>query len=251
MHITVMTKYAPIPDSPEAFGWFNLIQRLVPTLMLGLLIPKIQRYLNRLANLKVWTIVGLTAVAICVAIYFSNTSARWFAWSTLGLLVLLTIAVANNQPRLENVNAWLLGGMVALLAIGSFEILYQTGLLIFYDFFGCSLMTYYVTIALQLTWIIPALIVILTLYRRGLQFRVSRLTLICLGISTIAAILWFANGMDIPLLFWQGRFVEVNEAARPLMIIISRGCQGFLLLTVTTCFLPGGHSYRLQKVGQV
>lgn len=243
LHITVMTKYAPIPDSPEAFGWFNLAQRLLPTLALGLLVPSVQHALNRAANLKIWTIVGLVAMAACAAMYFFNTPGRWFAWSTLGLLTLLTITVANNQPHLGNVSAWLLGGMATLFAIGSWEILYQTGLLVYYDFFGCGITSYYVTVVLQLTWIIPALIVILTMHRRGLQLRISRTTLGCAGIAIIATVVWFTSGMDIPLLFWQGHFMEVNEAVRPLMISISRASQGFWLLAVTTCFLPGHHSH--------
>jgi len=251
MHITTMINYAPVPDSPEMFGWFNVIQRLGPTLLLGLLIPSIQRLLNRIANLKVWTIVGLVAVTACIAMYFFNTSERWFAWSTLGLLTLLTITIANNQSRLGNINAWLLGGMVALFAIGCFEILYQTGLLFYYDFFGCGIMSYYVSVALQLTWIVPALIVILTMRRRGMHLRISRTTLVCLGIALIATVVWFISGMDIPLLFWQGRFIEVNETARPLMIIISRCSQGFWLLAVTSAFLPSHHHCCYQKVEAV
>ncbi len=243
MHITVMVNYAPVPDSPELFGWFNVVQRLAPTLMLGLLIPGIQHILNRAVNVKVWTIVGLIAVAACIAMYFLNTSARWFAWSTLGLLMLLTITIANSQSRLGNVNAWLLGGMVALLAIGSWEILYQTGLLIYYDFFGSGITSYYVTVVSQLTWVIPALIVILTMHRRGLHFKINRFTLVCAGIAIVATVIWFATGMDIPLLFWQGHFIEVNETARPLLISISRSSQGFWLLAVTSCFLPGRHPH--------
>ena len=251
MHIAVMTQYAPIPDQPEALSWFNVAQRFGPVLLLSLLIPSIQRLLNRLANIDVWTGLGWVAVSYCLLTYFTNAPERWFAWSTLGLLILIVIAVARAQSHLGNVSAWLLGGMVALLAIGGFEILYQTGLLFYYDFFDCGIMSYYVTIALQLTWIIPALIVILVLYQRGLRFRINRFTLTCLSISAIATVVWFANGMDIPLLFWQGHFIEVNETARPLMISISRASQGFWLLAVVSTFLPSRHYRCFQKAEAV
>ncbi len=248
MHITVMTGYAPVPDNPEAFGWFNLIQRFLPLFTIGLLIPGIQRPLNHITNIKVGTILCWLAISFCVLTYFINIPERWFAWSTLGLLILLALTIANAQSRLGNVNAWLLGGMVGLLAIGSWEMLYHTGLLIYYDFFGSGTMSYYVTMVMQLTWIIPALIIILVLYQRGLRPRINRITIVCLGISALATIIWFASGMDIPLLFWQGHFIEVNEAARPLIISISRASQSFWLLAVTSCFLSSHHPYRLKSV---
>ncbi len=241
MHITVTTKYAPMPDSPEAFGWFNVAQRFGPLLLLGLLIPFIQRLLNRVVNVRVWTVVGLAMTVGSTLIYFTSVPERWFAWSTVGLLILIMVIIANAQKHLGNVNAWLLGGMVALLGIGSWEMLYQTGVLIHYDFFDSGIANYRVAMVSQLTWIIPALIVILVLYQRGLRPKANWLTWTSVGISVIATIIWFANGMDIPMLFWQGRFVEVNEGARPLLISISRASQSFWLLAVMSTFLPGRH----------
>jgi len=242
MHIGVMTKYTTMHERTELDAWLYALQWFVPTLMIGLLIPRVQRLLSHVANLKIWTVVGLVIVTACIVQYFTNASGRWFAWSTLGLLVLLMLLVANSQAKLGNVNTWLLGAMVVFLALGCWETLYQTGLLFYYNFFDCGIMSYYVTIAEQFTWIIPALIVVLVLYRRSLKLHVSRITAACIGISIVCTVLWFANGMDIPLLWWQGpEGLEgpiVNEAARPWLISVSRGSQSFWLLGVVSLFLP-------------
>jgi len=241
MHIAVMTKYAPAPEPTELSKWIYALEYLLPPFMIVLLVPRVQWWLNRVANVRVWTYACLAGVVACVATYFVNTQGRRFAWSTLGLLVLLVILVANTQRRHGNVSAWLLGGVVALLALGSWEILYQTGLLVYYDFFDMGMMSYCVTVAMQGLWIIPALIVILVLYQRGLRPSASRLTLTCLGVFAVATALWFATGMDIPLLWWQGpnglEGPVVNEAVRPWLISASRLSQSAWLLGVASMFL--------------
>jgi len=165
---------------------------------------------------------------------------RWFAWPTLGLLILLVIFVANNNTYLGGTNTWLLGAMVVLAAMGSWEIIYQTGLWFYRDFFGWESINYLVAVAKQFTWIIPALIAVLVLYQRyGLQPHLNRSVLACLGASVICTVIWFANGMDIPLVFWRipGRqAVAVDETARPLLISVSRGSQGFWLVGLASLF---------------
>lgn len=232
VHIGIATAYAPLPDDPGMFEWINVAQRFGPALVLILLWTKLQRVLNPVLNVKFWTITCLTVAAVTFVTYFAVGEQRWFAWTTLGLLIVLMAFVANSQPRLPNTSRWLLGAMVVLFAMGVWECLYQIGLWVFYDFFGCSFTNFYVTIALQFTWIVPALIVILVLYQRGLRFRIPNSALVCLAISVAATIVWFATGMDIPLLFWEGQFVAVNEAARPLLISVSRASQSFWLVGV-------------------
>ncbi len=240
LHIVVMTSYtSPPTEHSEAVKWLFVLQWFLPTLMLVLLVPRIQRTLNRVAEIRVWTVIGLVVAVSCVALYFSGALERWFAWTTLGLLTLLVIFIANNNRELGNTNAWLLGAMVALMAMGSWEIIYQTGLWFYHDFFGWELENYCTAIAKQLTWIIPALIAILVLYQRGLQPKVGRAALVCIGLSAVATTLWFANGMDVPLVFWRipgGQAVAVNEAARPWLISVSRASQGFWLLGIASLF---------------
>jgi len=235
-----MTKYAPMTERTELVSWFFALQWLVPTLMLVLLIPRIQKSLNRVANLRMLTVVGLVLVAVCITLYFTSMFGRWFAWSTLGLLILLMLTVANAQTERGYTSAFLLGAMVVFLSLGSWEVIYQTGLLFYYNFFGCGIMNYYVIVGEQLLWFIPALIVVLVLHQRGLRLHVSRITIACMAVSIVCTLLWFVNGMDIPLLWWQGpnglEGPVVNEAARPLLISVSRGSQSFWLLGITTMF---------------
>lgn len=236
VHIGVSTKYGPIPDNPEMFGWFNFIQRFLPVTLLVLLIPRVQRVLNYILHPRVTVIIAIMMAVTMLTVYFTVESQRWFAWTTLALLLILMTFVADSQHRIGNTASWLLGGMVALLAMGVWECVYQVGLWFYYDFFGCSFTSFYTTIAMQFTWIIPALLAILVLYQRGLRFRPSNLMFACLGVSVASTVWWFATGMDIPLLFWQGHFVEVNEAARPLLISVSRASQSFWLVGVALYF---------------
>ncbi len=242
MHITVMTTYTQPPtEHSETVKWLFVLQWFMPTLLLGLLVPRVQRVLKPAANVRVWTVIGFAITATCVVLYFTNLLGQWFAWPTLGLLVLLVVTIANSQTGLGSVNAWLLGAMVTLMAMGSWEIIYQTGLWFYHDFFGWELENYTTIIAEQFTWIIPALIVILTLYQRGLQLNRNWLTVVCLGISAACTVLWFAEGMDVPLVFWRvpsGQEVVVNLEANSTMIAVSRGSQGFWLLGIASLFTP-------------
>ena len=244
LHIGIMIRYTTPPtEHSEMVKWVFALQWLVPTFMLGLLVPRVQRFLNRVANIRVWTVVGLGVVVTCPTLYFTSMLERWFAWPTLGLLVLLVILVANNNTHLGSTNAWLLGVMVALAAMGSWEIIYQTGLWFYHDFFGWESGNYLVAVSKQLTWVIPALIVVLVLYQRGLRLSVTRIALTCIGASIVCTTLWFANGMDVPLIFWRipgGQTVAVNEAARPWLISVSRGSQSFWLLGIASLFTKGG-----------
>lgn len=241
LHIGLMTNYTTPPaEHSEAAKWMFALQWFVPAFMLGLLVPRVQHSLNRVANIRVWTVVGLGFAAVCIALYFTSMLERWFAWTTLGLLVLLVIFIANSNTHLRNTSAWLLGAMVVLAAMGSWEIIYQTGLWLYHNFFGWPLSSYLVAVAKQCTWIIPALIVVLVLYQRSsLRPHLNRVVLACLGVSVVSTVIWFANGMDVPLVFWRvpgGQEVAVNEAARPWLISVSRGSQAFWLVGLATMF---------------
>jgi len=230
IHIGVSTTYAALPDNEEMFGWLNVVQHFLPTLALVFLWTKLQRGLNPVLKVRPWTTAVLALVVTAFVIYFTIEAQRWFAWTTIGLLALLITFVANMRPDLPNTSRWVLGAATVFLAMGIWECLYQVGVWLFYDFFGCSTMSFVVTIGLQFLWIIPALITILVLYQRGLRFRIPNIALMCLAISVVATIVWFVTGMDIPLLFWEGRFIGLNEAARPWLISVSRASQAFWLV---------------------
>lgn len=243
LHIGVMTKYSDLPEvMSEALLWVFALQWFIPTFMLILLVPRIQRWLNPVAMASPWTFLILSVVVGCTALYFTGAAERWFAWPTLGLLILLMLAVANTQVRPRSTSAWLSGAMIVLFAMGCWEALYQTGLLFYYDFFGSGIMSYWVAIGKQLLWVIPALIVFVVLYQRGLRPEVNLVALTCIGLSIVCTIVWFVGGMDIPLLFWKGYFVSINHDANPLLISISRGSQSFWLLGVASLYIRRAHA---------
>ena len=125
LHIGIMTEYAARYGSTEFGRWLYALQWLIPTLMLGLLVPRIQKVLNVVANIKVGTSIGFVIIAICIVQYAVNEPGRWFAWSTLGLLVLLMLTIVNSQARLGNTNAFVT--LLRLLWLWNNELLRRGG----------------------------------------------------------------------------------------------------------------------------
>lgn len=242
MHIVMGSNYVPTPEPSETVKLLAASQWFIPTLMLVYLVPRVNKWATPVAEGSLWPGVIFIMVAGCIVLQLLGIPGLWWAWSTLGLLLLIIMSVVNrNVTRLGSLNAWLLGVMVMLLGMGSWEAIYQTGLLFYHDFFGSDTVNYVIVMAEQLTWIIPALIVILVLYKRyGNYVSLERGALVCIGVSVVCTTIWFANGMDIPLVWYQGPegivgpFVNAN--ADPVMLSVSRGSQGFWLLGTAMLF---------------
>jgi len=241
MHI-VMTRYTATPESSEAVKLLAASQWFVPTLLLAGLVPRVQKLLAPILKVDYWSIFGLIMVFGCVILQLAGVPGLWWSWSTLGLLIIVVMVVANmNKDQLGQPSALLLGLMVMFLGMASWEALYQTGLLAYHDFFGSRTINYAVVIAEQLAWIIPAVIIMLVLYQRyGHIARISTPALVCLLISVACTTVWFVNDMAIPLMWYQGPEGIVGPFATdasPLMLSVSRGSQSFWLLGVMSLFV--------------
>ena len=245
VHSTLLVDYVPTPEATETIKLLAALQWFVPALLLTALVPRVSRALVPILPLQLWTDVGLVAAAVSVALQLAGIPGLWWSWSTMGLLIILVITIANAaKAKLGQVNALLLGTMVTLLAIASWETIYQTGLLFYHDFFGSRAINYAIVVAEQLTWVFPALIVILVLYRRyGSCIYVSRVVLVYIAAAAIFTTIWFVGGMEIPLLWYQGPEGIVgpieNVMANPIMLMVSRGSQSFWLLGIASLFITG------------
>lgn len=238
LHIFAFTSYTPTPQLPEAGKLLAASQWLVPTLLLAVLVPRVNKWLTPILKVRFWTCVGFGLVAACVTLELMDVPGLWWAWSTLGLLTFIVILVANAlSSKLGQVNALLLGAMVTLLGIASWEILYQTGLFFYHNFFGSGAINYIIVVAENLTWVIPALIVTLVLYMRYGNFvRANIITLACIALTVVLTSMWFADGMQIPLVWYKGVGPFVTDA-NWWAISISRGSQVFWVLGIATLFL--------------
>lgn len=239
MYVTILSPYVAVPgESSTAVQLLRALQWLIPLLLLVFLIPGVAKAARRLFNVKFWTTVGLAAAVACTALELLRLPGLWWSWSTLGLAaVVFTVVV--NLTALAPTERFLLSTVVVLAGLAGFELLYQTGLVFYWNFFGSGLANYTVVVAENLMWLIPSLIVIFVLQQRHGIVHLSAVTVVHLTIFAACTAVWFANGMDIPLRWWQG-VGPFDAYPRELMIAVSRGSQGFLCAGIASLFINGG-----------
>lgn len=228
LHVAVFTHYPATPQLSQTASIVSALQWLIPTVLFVLLIPAIERIK---LPIRLITFAGLAFVVVCVILSILKLPGLWWSWTTLGFITLIILLVLNETKLLS------LSFAVAFLSLGSFEIIYQTGLWFYYNFFGSGLANFVVVITENLLWIVPSTIMVLILQRRYKIFKPNILSLTLFSISVICSVVWFSNSMDIPLLWWKGFGPWMNESARPLFIAISRGSQTFWILGIMTLFV--------------
>jgi dolichol-phosphate mannosyltransferase len=119
-----------------------------------------------------------------------------------------------------------------ITAVATWEVLYQVGVWFYHDFFGATLWNFIIVMFLQLLWILPCAIIMGVLASRyKLKLRVTPVTVGSLVVMITATVIWFANGMHVPL-YWDGPNGPFVSLANPEMIMVSRASQGFWYLTL-------------------
>ena len=226
LHIAVFTYYPAMKQPSQTVLMFDAAQWLVPMLCFVFLIPKFER-----VPIRILTYLGLAFTVLCAVLAGLKVPGIWWAWSTLGFIMIVALVVLNETKLLS------LSLAVVFLGFGSWEIIYQLGLWFYHSFYGGDLGNLTAVLAENLTWIIASVIIIAVLQRRYKIFRPGTVAYVLFGISIICTAVWFATGMDIPLLWWKGVGPWTNPAARPLFIMISRGSQAFWMLGTAALFV--------------
>ena len=241
LHVFVFIDYTITPEPSESMMLLAASQWIVPPILMILAVPGVARFVKPVVKVGPWTVLGLILIVGCIVCQVLGYPGLWWAWTTMAMLTFVVLVVANsNKDRLGHLDASLLGLMVMFLAMASWEVIYQTGLLFFHEFFGSGAVNYMIVMAEQLLWILPAIVVILILYRRyKYRPRLGGLAVASFIASIVCTIVWFANGMDIPLHWWKGLGPFVNEDVSRYMIMASRASQGCWLLGVTLLFSGG------------
>lgn len=228
LHTVLFTYYPATPKLSETQMLLGATQWLLPIACFVFLIPGLERLPLKLVN---W--VGLVLILVCATFATTHLPGLWWSWSTLGFIIVVALLVINDTNLLA------LAAAVVFLGFGSWEIIYQVGLWHYHEFFGSELSNLMVVIAENLMWVISSLIILLVLQRRYKIFRPNNFAAIFFSLAVASTVIWFANGMDVPLLWWRGNGPWVNESARQSYIILSRCSQACWLLGTATLFTGG------------
>ena len=230
LYATILTPYVAVVDQSKQSipaQYLMGLQWFIPSLLLVFLIPGVAKIAKPIFNIRFWTVIGLILLTICVVLELTKRAGLWWSWSTIGLAAVIFVVVINETKSV------LVGAASVLLGLGIFEILYQTGLAFYWQFFGNGFVNYVVVVAENLLWVIPS-IVIIVVSRKKVSFNLS--TAICLSVLILCTVVWFINGMDIPLKWYLGTG-PFDAHPRDLFLAISRGSQGFCCASVATLFL--------------
>ncbi len=225
-YVTTLSSYTMIAKSNDFVQLLAALQWFLPMIMLLFMGPKVHHIFSK----TFWRDAALVVTTVCFALSIWGVPGLWWSWSTAGLIALIFAFVIDSTDSV------ILALSAVLLGFGSWEILYQTGLYFYHEFFGSGLTNYLVVVAENMMWIIPALIVVVVIRSRQQAFQPQYVLIaLCALFSVACTTLWFSNGMDVPLLWWQGQGPFLSDAS-PQMIAVSRGSQGFWCVAIAMIF---------------
>lgn len=236
IHTFVFTAYPNLAAANSISLEIQSLQWIIPPIILLLFL---YYYTNsnkapRITN-KAWNVFGLSVFVLCVILQITGAPGYWWSWSTLALLTLVALNVTDlTKDKIGSFNSVILGLLVVFSSIATFEIIYHTGALIYHDFFGCGVTNYIVTIFQQISWILPTILALIFLKKKGYGWLVhfNLPVAMYIFIAAICTVVWFAKGMAIPL-NWNNGVSSLNINADKAMIIVSRAVQ----TSVVMCFV--------------
>lgn len=236
---TLLSTYH-IPEEKTAIGtYIALAQWAIPSLLLifFILLP-VTKYLRRFLNISYITHIMIALFIVCVFLQSFNISGLWWSWDTMGLISIIVLLVLTlNKGRMSDVDTILISLSVIFIGFGSWEIIYQVGVLKYYDFFGVDVRNFWIVMMQLMFWIFPSIIAVIFVkskYNKVIHF--NYYVLIAFALSIIATILWFANGFAIPII-WEGTKPYLTNDSS-LFIGISRYSQAFWNIGVALLFIP-------------
>lgn len=252
-HLLVFIQY-PFADGSSYFT--NLGERMksvVPYLLLITLLPAIHNRLDKI-NIKVVNGVSLAFIGLCIIYQITGVSGQ--AWSTVafsGILVLVLFNNIRSSHKISQTIAFVFSFMVVWLGWVIFEVLFQAGTWFYYPILYDGLFTNFLKVIVKLIeWLIPALLFIgATMYeKKTIMPRIKlgniRYFAILIGVGIIATVIWFYNGMLIPLPVGNDGVMYATEinyfTQNHLWFSISRLSQTSIMLALPVLFLRKGNS---------
>jgi hypothetical protein len=237
---TLLSVYHLPTPKTALVTYIAALQWAIPSMLLLIFVafPKISAKLSFVFNTRFVTYACLSIIGVSVILQLLGVAGIWWSWDTMGLLAIIILSVVVfNKGRVNELHTVLLSFAVMFLGFGLFEIIYQIGILNFYDFFGVDHRNFWIVMMELSFWIFPTFITMIylnSIYKKILYPNYYALVSIILAV--IAGIIWFTQGFAIPVM-WSGSVASLTHSS-PLLIGISRYCQAFLTVGIALLFIP-------------
>lgn len=228
LHCTLFSAYTlPKEQTPTSY-YISLLQWLIPAAF-GLFYVAFPKIIDRI-NVRVEPITWLLLVGVLLftVMNLAGIQGIWFSWSTIALICLLMLVMLTFNSKMKGIDNLLTSVFMILLSFGLWEIVYQTGVLAFYDFFGTDHRNYVVTLLMLMCWIEPGIIILAFMQRKYHMIHINKYVVICGIIFAIATVIWYTTGFAIPVI-WQ-KTIPVATNANETLIAVSRCSQAFFNL---------------------
>ena len=224
LHCTLLSAYT-LPKPPTATSvYLAMLQWLIPALfsVCYLFFPKMFNMVKFPVNLFSWLLmVGIVFFAVINLLGFRGL---WFSWSTFSMICALLLVSLTINRSMSGIDALITSIFTVLFGLAIFEIIYQVGVLKFYDFFGADHRNFVLVMVEIACWIEPAIIIWYYMNKKySLTFPVNRYNFICLLLAIVTGTIWFGTGFAIPVM-WQGSTPMATNANETL-IAVSRCTQ--------------------------
>lgn len=212
LHLVIFIQYPATPGASNLTIYGEYAKMTLPLLLLITLIPKIHTWLDSIVTKYIpINLSGLVFLFACLGLQIANVPGQ--AWATLTFttaIILLLYNYLRSNHTISQTLAITLSFMTVWLGWVLFEVIYQTGLWIYYpETWESNIRGFIRTMITMAQWALPAAAYIYVVTKRPelikadiqpkLTTRVNKLTIILLAVCTIATILWFSRGMLVPI----------------------------------------------------
>lgn len=193
LYCVVLNRYiAPSYYYVEYF-WFIPTIIFSVAFILAMFVSPVARVLDKVANIKAWTILALTIMVACGMLQIFGVKSVWGSSLSIGLTFASVVLVMHfAKGRLTPGKALLLGCGCAWAAEGILEGIYKSGFLFYHDYPGGT-STYYTDLAkVVFLWIIPG--VVITVILGGQLAHGNIPFVVCATLIAVLTMVWFLTG---------------------------------------------------------
>lgn len=231
---------------------FDLQWYLPLIIMLPFMHNKILSLVNKIANLKIINTGYILIIFACIFLHFLHVPGWWWTWTTIGLLASIIVLITNIlATKIKTGEAALLSLGIAFVFMGTWEIVYQTGLLMYHSdlAFGRYGFQSYIQVVLKnILWALQGLaITFFVLYRNRKTIKVSfnNASKISFAIYIILTAYWFLSGM--PTVWKTPEFSFMMLVIRATKVFYALGIIAMFMQLKNTCNTPGFYDRQVKS----